>query len=87
MNIQLEEELSEEFICDSAESGDLFIGQTCGYPLVMQSYDKLNVVAVPMHELDGCPEGPFYRSVLITKVLFYLIIYLFIFFNLIIFSI
>ena len=64
--IKLDENLSEEFICDTAESGELFIGQTCGYPLVMQNFENLNVVAVPIHDFDGC-QGPLYSSVLIAR--------------------
>jgi ABC-type phosphate/phosphonate transport system substrate-binding protein len=44
----------------------LFIGHTCGYPLMSSLQDDLTPVCVPVFDLAGC-EGKFYSSVFIVS--------------------
>jgi ABC-type phosphate/phosphonate transport system substrate-binding protein len=44
---------------------DLLLSQTCGYPLVHALAGRVQVVATPAFDIDGCAPGR-YRSVLVT---------------------
>ncbi|WP_162916813.1 phosphate/phosphite/phosphonate ABC transporter substrate-binding protein [Dongia deserti] len=45
---------------------DLFIAQTCGYPLTHKLKDRVTLVATPVHAVEGCA-GPTYCSVIIAR--------------------
>ena len=45
---------------------DLLISQTCGYPLTHEWFGKLEVVATPHYDADGC-NGPSYCSFLLAR--------------------
>lgn len=45
---------------------DLLVSQTCGYPLMHNFKDQLQVLATPVYAVDGC-SGPEYSSVIIVK--------------------
>ncbi|MEX0923133.1 MAG: PhnD/SsuA/transferrin family substrate-binding protein [Rhodovibrionaceae bacterium] len=47
-------------------SGDLFLSQTCGYPLMTELQDSVRVIATPCYTAEGCA-GPFYSSVLLVR--------------------
>ena len=47
-------------------SPELFLAQTCGYPLMTQYADRLHLVATPVYEALGC-EGPNYRSWIVVR--------------------
>ncbi|WP_429461882.1 phosphate/phosphite/phosphonate ABC transporter substrate-binding protein [Paraburkholderia sp. JPY465] len=46
--------------------GDLLLSQTCGYPLVHELRDHVDVVAAPIFDAHGC-NGARYRSVLVVR--------------------
>lgn len=43
----------------------LLLGQTCGYPLMTELRDQVQIVGAPVYDLPGC-EGTFHRSVLVV---------------------
>ncbi len=45
---------------------DLFIAQTCGYPLTHDLRDRVTVVATPCYAADGCV-GPTYLSMIVVR--------------------
>ena len=45
---------------------DLFIAQTCGYPLTHDLKGRVTLVATPVYAVDGCV-GPTYHSVIIAR--------------------
>ena len=45
---------------------DLFIAQTCGYPLTHRLKDRVTLVAAPVYAADGCV-GPSYDSVIVAR--------------------
>jgi ABC-type phosphate/phosphonate transport system substrate-binding protein len=45
---------------------NLFLSQTCGYPLVSRLLDCVRVVATPGYQMEGC-QGLRYRSWLVTR--------------------
>lgn len=45
----------------------LFMGHTCGYPLMKNLQDKLNPICLPVFNVDGC-DGVYYASTFITSV-------------------
>ena len=45
---------------------ELFLSQTCGYPLWFEHRDALQVVAVPCYQVEGC-EGAYYSSMIVTR--------------------
>jgi ABC-type phosphate/phosphonate transport system substrate-binding protein len=45
---------------------DLFIAQTCGYPLTHRLRDRVTLVATPVYAVDGCV-GPTYHSVIVAR--------------------
>jgi ABC-type phosphate/phosphonate transport system substrate-binding protein len=45
---------------------DLFIAQTCGYPLTHRLKGRVTLVATPVYAVDGCV-GPTYHSVIIAR--------------------
>lgn len=45
---------------------DLFIAQTCGYPLTHELKDKVTLVATPCYAAPGC-EGATYRSFIVVR--------------------
>ncbi len=45
---------------------DLFIAQTCGYPLTHELRDRVALVATPVYAADGCA-GPTYHSVIVAR--------------------
>jgi ABC-type phosphate/phosphonate transport system substrate-binding protein len=44
---------------------DLLLSQTCGYPLTHEFKERLEVLATPVYEVEGC-SGPFYSSVIVV---------------------
>ena len=46
-------------------SDDLWIGQTCGYPLITGYRETLRPVAVPLFDAEGC-EGVRYSSAIVV---------------------
>ena len=47
-------------------SPDLFIAQTCGYPLTHRLKDRVTLVATPCYAADGCV-GPGYLSMIVAR--------------------
>jgi ABC-type phosphate/phosphonate transport system substrate-binding protein len=45
---------------------DLFIAQTCGYPLTHRLKDRVTLVATPCYAADGCV-GPSYLSMIVAR--------------------
>jgi ABC-type phosphate/phosphonate transport system substrate-binding protein len=45
---------------------DLFIAQTCGYPLTHRLKDRVTLVATPVYAVAGCA-GPTYHSVIVAR--------------------
>lgn len=45
---------------------DLFIAQTCGYPLTHALKDRVTLVATPCYAAEGCT-GPTYDSVIVAR--------------------
>jgi ABC-type phosphate/phosphonate transport system substrate-binding protein len=45
---------------------DLFIAQTCGYPLTHGLQGRVTLVATPVYAVDGCV-GPTYHSVIVAR--------------------
>ena len=45
---------------------DLFVAQTCGYPLTHRLKDRVTLVATPVYAAEGCV-GPTYNSVIIAR--------------------
>jgi ABC-type phosphate/phosphonate transport system substrate-binding protein len=45
---------------------DLFIAQTCGYPLTHRLKDRVTLVATPVYAVDGCAGGR-YHSVIVAR--------------------
>ena len=45
---------------------DLFIAQTCGFPLTHVLRDRVALVATPVYAVDGCV-GPTYHSVIVVR--------------------
>ena len=45
---------------------DLFIAQTCGYPLTHELRERVTLVATPVYAADGCV-GPTYHSVIVVR--------------------
>ena len=48
------------------QAPDLFIAQTCGYPLTHQLKGHVTLVATPVYAVDGCT-GPRYHSVIVAR--------------------
>jgi ABC-type phosphate/phosphonate transport system substrate-binding protein len=46
-------------------SGHLLFGQACGYDVLISSSDRLQLIATPEYEVDGCA-GPTYRSFVVV---------------------
>ena len=61
VDMELKFESGEKILRDPL----LFIGHTCGYPLMSSLQDDLTPVCVPLFNLDGC-RGKFYSSVFIV---------------------
>ncbi len=59
--------------CLSRDSGDerfwlnpaLLLGQTCGYPLATKLRGKVQYVATPVYDVEGC-NGPLYSSAIVV---------------------
>ena len=45
---------------------DLFIAQTCGYPLTHRLKDRVTLVGTPVYAVDGCAGGK-YHSVIVAR--------------------
>ena len=45
---------------------DLLLSQTCGYPLTHAFESRLDLVATPVYDLDGC-SGPDYSSLIVVN--------------------
>ena len=45
---------------------DLFIAQTCGFPLTHRLKDRVTLVATPVYTVDGCAGGS-YHSVIVAR--------------------
>jgi ABC-type phosphate/phosphonate transport system substrate-binding protein len=45
---------------------DLFIAQTCGFPLTHRLKDRVTLVATPVYAVDGCAGGR-YHSVIVAR--------------------
>jgi ABC-type phosphate/phosphonate transport system substrate-binding protein len=45
---------------------DLFIAQTCGYPLTHRLRDRVTLIATPVYAIDGCTGGR-YHSVIVAR--------------------
>lgn len=45
---------------------DLFIAQTCGYPLTHRLKDRVTLVGTPVYAVDGCAGGA-YHSVIVAR--------------------
>src|SRR5262245_34486027 len=45
---------------------DLFIAQTCGYPLTHELKDRVTLIATPVYAVEGCAGGR-YHSVIIAR--------------------
>jgi ABC-type phosphate/phosphonate transport system substrate-binding protein len=48
------------------QAPDLFIAQTCGFPLTHRLKDRVTLVGTPVYALDGC-DGGSYHSVIVTR--------------------
>jgi ABC-type phosphate/phosphonate transport system substrate-binding protein len=48
------------------QAPDLFIAQTCGFPLTHRLKDRVALVATPVYALDGCAGGS-YHSVIVAR--------------------
>lgn len=48
------------------QAPDLFIAQTCGYPLTHRLKDRVTLVATPVYAVDGCAGGR-YHSVIVAR--------------------
>jgi len=48
------------------QAPDLFIAQTCGFPLTHRLKDRVTLVATPVHAVDGCAGGS-YHSVIVAR--------------------
>ena len=44
----------------------LLLSQTCGYPLITHLAGRVQIVATPAYNVEGC-DGPFYRSALMVR--------------------
>ncbi len=44
----------------------LLLGQTCGYPFSTVLKDKVQYVATPIYEVEGC-SGPYYSSAIVAR--------------------
>jgi ABC-type phosphate/phosphonate transport system substrate-binding protein len=53
-------------LCELWLAPDLFIAQTCGYPLTHRLKDRVTLVATPCYAVDGCV-GPSYHSVIVVR--------------------
>lgn len=51
---------------DQWDSGELLLGQACGYDVAIAYAHQLQLVATPCYALDGC-EGPTYRSFVVVR--------------------
>ncbi|HEX7853674.1 MAG TPA: PhnD/SsuA/transferrin family substrate-binding protein [Sphingobium sp.] len=51
---------------DDWTSPSLLLGQTCGYPLVTQLRETVQLVATPHYDAEGC-EGPFHRAAIVVR--------------------
>lgn len=47
-------------------TGHVLLSQACGYDIIMQERERLQVVATPRYRAPGC-EGPNYRSAIIVR--------------------
>ena len=56
---------SSEPLSNRGESGSLFLGQTCGLP-VLYYRKAFRIIAIPHYKTPGC-EGHFYSSVIVTN--------------------
>jgi len=45
---------------------DLLLGQTCGYPFATVLKDKVQYVATPVYQVEGC-KGPYYSSAVVVQ--------------------
>jgi len=48
------------------QAPDLFIAQTCGFPLTHRLKDRVTLVATPVHAVEGCAGGS-YHSVIVAR--------------------
>ena len=48
------------------QAPDLFIAQTCGFPLTHRLKDRVTLVGTPVYALDGCAGGSYY-SVIVAR--------------------
>lgn len=48
------------------QAPDLFIAQTCGFPLTHRLKDRVTLVATPVYAVDGCAGGRYY-SVIVAR--------------------
>jgi ABC-type phosphate/phosphonate transport system substrate-binding protein len=48
------------------QAPDLFIAQTCGFPLTHRLKDRVTLVATPVYAVDGCAGGR-YHSVIVAR--------------------
>jgi ABC-type phosphate/phosphonate transport system substrate-binding protein len=48
------------------QAPDLFIAQTCGFPLTHRLKDRVTLVATPVYAVDGCASGS-YHSVIVAR--------------------
>ena len=62
----MEPNLSNSNVEQLVNKSDSFLAQTCGYPLCMYFHDKVEVVAVPIFDFDGCKKNA-YSSILIGR--------------------
>lgn len=51
---------------DQWDSGELLLGQACGYDVLLAFAHRLQVVATPRYALPGC-DGPSYRSFVVVR--------------------
>ncbi len=51
---------------DQWDSGELLLGQACGYDVLLAYAHRLQLVATPRYQLDGC-EGHSYRSFVVVR--------------------
>lgn len=64
---QAPQELTRTVDCDSNWlSPDLVFGNTCGYSLVSELFDKVTYLATPVREIEGC-EGTNYSSAFVMR--------------------
>ena len=60
--VTLERSLSAE---DVWRHADLLIAQTCGYPLVFELAESVQVLGTPCYRADGCTEGRYSSAIIV----------------------